>query len=83
MVVQVQILPALCCLHNFIQFYDTDEIHTFGYANTNISNVDTGDLQYGMISCQESSHASSMQDRVALEICDSYQQYLVTYAYVE
>jgi hypothetical protein len=79
MAIQARILPALCCLHNFIRFYDADEIHTFGMASVDITSGDFGELQHGTITRQESTRASGVRDSIAQAMWTAYQQHLSTH----
>ena len=79
MTVQVWVLPALCCLHNFIWWHDADEISSFEIPHNDRLSGHCGELQCGTITWQESTCASAAQDGIAQAMWDGYQTYLAAH----
>jgi hypothetical protein len=79
--VQALIPPALAALHNFIRKFDPDEIHEFDPVQFEMVHrpESAGELGRGPATSNERARANERRDKIAADMWEQYQRYLVAH----
>jgi hypothetical protein len=76
MSIQATIPPGLAAVHNFIMDYDEEDLQHMLDGLEEVEGISVGEAGEGAIPPEERERASDLRDQIAIQMWNSYQQYL-------